>query len=195
MLIPDHIVKGLVLGIRHRRELATLLRSTSPGFSTLDLEPARLHSEGIKVLALDFDGVLATHGAECPLDVMTAWLDRCVAIFGSDKIFILSNKPTAIRNNWFTERFPGIRFISGVRKKPYPDGLKTIGELSRVPPETILMVDDRLLTGCLAAILYGARPSYIRKPFASLSGDNAVPEFFFMLLRLAERVLIRCCSR
>jgi hypothetical protein len=55
------------------------------------------------------------------------------------------------------------------------------------------MVDDRLLTGCLAALVAGARPCYIRKPFISFS-HNISAETFFMLLRTAERLIVRLCS-
>ena len=92
--------------------------------------------------------------------------------------------------SWFRERLPEIRFISGVRKKPYPDGLKKTGELASVPLSSILMVDDRLLTGCLAAIISGSVPYYVRMPFRGF-GKNAHKELFFAFVRSAERLFVR----
>jgi predicted HAD superfamily phosphohydrolase YqeG len=189
MALFEHILNGLSLGCRHRRELAHILRTTPRDHSITTLDPDSQKQGGVEVLALDFDGVLAPHGFPAPIPPAQEWLRQCVAIFGEENIFILSNKPTHERREWFESHFPAIRFISGVRKKPHPDGLKKIGELARVPLSRILMVDDRLLTGCLAAIGAGARPCYIRNPFASLR-HNTLAEMFFMLLRCAERLVV-----
>jgi hypothetical protein len=51
------------------------------------------------------------------------------------------------------------------------------------------MVDDRLLTGCLAALVAGARPCYIRQPYISL-GQRPLAELFFVLLRWVERCFV-----
>jgi len=184
-----HIFAGFSFGFTFRRELARILRETRPDSSTTTLDPARLTGGGIAALALDFDGVLAPHGFSAPLPEAWEWLARCSAVFGADRIFILSNKPTEARKAWFRDHFPEIRFISGVRKKPYPDGLKKAGELARVPLSAILMVDDRLLTGCLAALVAGARPCYIRRPCISLR-HRPLAELFFMALRAGERLLL-----
>lgn len=156
----------------------------------LDLKPEALHDRGIEGLALDFDGVLAPHGAEEPLDEVAQWLQECCRVLGPEKIVILSNRPTEGRRAMLEQRFPGIRLISGVRKKPYPDGLKKTGELTGVPLSAILMADDRLLTGCLAALLTGAIPFYVRAPFVRLRG-NLRKELFFMALRSLERLYVR----
>lgn len=156
----------------------------------LALDPAAMRSSGITALALDFDGVLAHHGALKPIPETIEWIKRCEAVFGGDRIFILSNKPAEIRRQWFAEHFPALRFISGVRKKPFPDGINKAGELAGVPLSSILMVDDRLLTGCLAAINAGAVPCYIRRPYISFKHRPAA-ELFFMLLRLAERCFVK----
>lgn len=186
----SHILAGFSLGFHHRRELRQLLNKTPARSTILELDPETLHSSGISALALDFDGVLAGHGAPVPLPEAVAWMKRCEAVFGGDRIFILSNKPTDGRRRWFAEHFPAMRFISGVRKKPYPDGLNRTGELAGVPLSSILMVDDRLLTGCLAALVAGARPCYIRRPYVSFNYRPAA-ELFFWLLRSGERLFVR----
>lgn len=185
-----HILAGFSLAFKFRGQLDHVLEETTPDTSILTLDPAMLKERNIAALALDFDGVLAPHGFPAPLPETEQWLARSAAVFGADKIFILSNKPTDERRRWFGEHFPAIRFISGVRKKPFPDGLNKIGELSQVPLSSILMVDDRLLTGCLAALGAGAAPLYVRRPYVSFRQRPFV-ELFFWFLRSGERVLVR----
>jgi putative phosphatase len=185
----SHILAGFSLGIQHRHRLRRILDETPSSTCILTLDPAALKSSGITALALDFDGVLAYHGAPAPLPEAVEWMKRCEAVFGGDRLFILSNKPTEGRRQWFANRFPAIRFISGVRKKPFPDGLHKTGELAGVPLSQILMIDDRLLTGCLAALVAGARPCCIRHPYVSFS-HRPLAELFFMLLRWAERCFV-----
>jgi predicted HAD superfamily phosphohydrolase YqeG len=190
----DHILAGFTLGFRHRRTMAGLLLATPDNCSILTLQPEQLRQSGIRALAIDFDGVLSPHGFQLPLPEATLWLKQCAAVFGEERLFILSNKPTQERSDWFAKNFSRMRFVSGVRKKPYPDGLQLIEKLAAVPPHSILMVDDRLLTGCLAAVNAGARPCYIRSPYISLS-HRPFAEIFFMTLRSIERTYIRLCSR
>ncbi|BCS55134.1 YqeG family HAD IIIA-type phosphatase [Geobacter sp. SVR] len=190
MMPGAHILAGFSLGLRHRRELSRLLRTTPRNSAVLTLDPATLKANGITTLALDFDGVLSPHGCAEPLPAVCEWLSRCIAAFGEERIFILSNKPTEERRRWFAEHFPLMRFISGVRKKPFPDGLLKIGEAAGVSLAEVLMVDDRLLTGCLGAIHAGAQPGYIRSPYISL-GERPFVESFFMLLRFGERCIVR----
>jgi predicted HAD superfamily phosphohydrolase YqeG len=193
MSFPAHILAGFSLGFHHRRDLRDVLNSTSPNTSILELDPKTLLMSGIVALALDFDGVLAHHGAPAPLPEAIEWMKRCEVVFGGDRIFILSNKPTEGRRQWFANHFPSLRFISGVRKKPFPDGLNKTGALAGVPLSQILMIDDRLLTGCLAALAAGARPCYIRRPYVSFS-HRPLAELFFMLLRQAERCFVTIIS-
>lgn len=193
MTIGAHILAGFTSGFRNRRELARILRETDADNNILALDPAKLKSRGITALALDFDGVLAPHGYPAPIPEADVWLARCAEVFGEDRLFILSNKPTAARKSWFADRFPQMRFISGVRKKPYPDGLKKIEQLSGISLSGILMVDDRLLTGCLAAVNAGARPCYIRRPYISYR-QRPLTELFFRLLRAGERGFVGLIS-
>jgi uncharacterized protein len=189
----SHILAGFSLGLQYRRQLRRLLDETPDSTCILNLDPESLKASGITALALDFDGVLAYHGAPAPLPEAVEWMKRCQAAFGGDRIFILSNKPTEGRRQWFADSFPALRFISGVRKKPFPDGLHKTGELAGVPLSQILMVDDRLLTGCLSALVAGARPCYIRSPYVSYSHRPAA-ELFFMLLRRIERCFVAISS-
>jgi predicted HAD superfamily phosphohydrolase YqeG len=188
-----HVLAGFSLGLRYRRELRRLLKSTREDANILKLDLQTLHSSGIAAVALDFDGVLAHHASPVPFPEAIVWMKHCQTVFGGERIFILSNKPTEGRRLWFAEHFPAMRFISGVRKKPYPDGLIKAAELGGVPLSAVLMVDDRLLTGCLAALVAGARPCYIRRPYVSLN-HRPFAEMFFGLLRTVERLFIRITS-
>jgi predicted HAD superfamily phosphohydrolase YqeG len=161
--------------------------------SIVNIDPSALQAKGILALALDFDGVLSHHGSPAPLPEAISWIKSCESVFGGNRIFILSNKPTYERVQWFAANFPAIRFISGVPKKPYPDGLKKTGELAECPLSSILMIDDRLLTGCLAALVAGARPCYIRRPYFSFR-HLTLPELFFRFVRIGERMFVRLTS-
>ena len=193
MGVCSHILAGFSLGTQHRRHLRRILDETPASSCILALDPVALKSSGIAALTLDFDGVLAHHGAPAPLPEAVEWMKRCEAVFGGERIFILSNKPTEGRRRWFAEQFPAMRFISGVRKKPFPDGLNKTGELAGVPLSSIMMVDDRLLTGCLAALAAGARPCYIRRPYACFT-CRPFAELFFWKLRVLERLFVRVVS-
>ena len=187
------ILASIILGFRFRSELGHILRETPRDNSVLSLDPARLKASGIAVLALDFDGVLSPHGFSAPIPPTREWLSRCAAVFGEENIFILSNKPTETRQRWFAEHFPRIHFISGVAKKPYPDGLQKTAEIAHTPLSSIMMVDDRLLTGCLAALNAGTRCAYIRNPYISQQKHPLI-ELFFFLLRIGERFVVRLIS-
>jgi predicted HAD superfamily phosphohydrolase YqeG len=186
----NHVLYGFMAGYSHRHRLAKILRDSPDGVSTDSVAPQNAKEAGIRVLALDFDGVLAPHGRPEPIPEAAEWLARCTAVFGVDRIYILSNKPTALRGVWFAARFPGIRFISGVRKKPFPDGLQKVVELSGAAPEEVMLLDDRLLTGVLATCLAGTGVTYINRPYTDVAG-NPVKEIFFATLRTIERILIR----
>lgn len=177
---------------RYRTTLATyrhdsLLHTTS----VMELKPSTLKSRGIRILALDFDGVLASHGETLVEKEIQPWLQDCLTVFGHGNLFILSNKPTEARLQYFNQFFPGIIFVKAKRKKPYPDGLLEILALKKeTQPEALLMVDDRLFTGILAAIIANTRACYITQPIISLI-KRPFHELFFMGLRALEHLIIR----
>lgn len=143
----------------------------------------------ISVLALDFDGVLNSHGEAYPRADVMLWLEQMQTELGAENIFILSNKPSEIRLQFFAKHFPGIRFIKGVRKKPYPDGLEMIFKLQGVSLEKrqqVALIDDRLLTGMLATCIASCQGLYIQSPYTQFK-ERPVAEAFFQSLRWAER--------
>jgi uncharacterized protein len=189
VMVINSVLYGFTAGFAYRRQLAKICRRVRVPQRTVALVPEELAARGITVLALDFDGVLAPHGAVLPLPEVVAWLRRCALILGEEKLFILSNRPDKLRVDYFRRTFPLAHVIAGVRKKPYPDGLLRIMELSGATPEEVVLLDDRLLTGVLAACLAGTGVVYITAPYLSLA-KRPVMEVFFMLLRSAERRFI-----
>lgn len=177
------------MGLAHRRQLAEIIRRYHIPQRTVAVDPAELAAQGVTVLVLDFDGVLSYHRDDTPLPEIEEWLRRCALTLGEDRIFILSNRPDPVRADYFRRTFPAVRFVSGVRKKPFPDGLLRIMELSGAVPGQVVMLDDRLLTGVLGACLAGVGVIYITAPYVSLA-QRPLLESCFLLLRILERGLI-----
>lgn len=153
----------------------------------LDLEPLVLKRRGIKALILDFDGVLAPHGAPEPLKEVEAWLQDCVLHF-TDRLFVLSNQPSIERQAYFKKYFPSIRFVWPKRKKPFSDGVRDIIIPLSLSPNQVLLVDDRLLTGILVAAIDGLAGCYVREPWVCFS-KRPMAESFYQFLRYIERIL------
>lgn len=176
-------------GLARRRELRRVLEESRCEDVT-QLTAERLAAEECLVLVLDFDGVLAPHGYTEPLPAVLAWLDGCVRYPGLQRICILSNKPSPAREAFFRKRYPMIDFVRDVRKKPYPDGLHGIAMDEDVEPRRVLIVDDRLLTGILAAVLAGTRSVCVARPYRDFRGKTSA-EIFFAVLRGVERILLK----
>lgn len=156
--------------------------------TVLDIDSKQLQQKGIQALILDFDGVLAAHGEPEPRSDVLRWLDQAEKTF-KHQIFILSNKPNQVREDFFKQHYPDIQFIKDVRKKPYPDGLLHIQKSAQVDFEAMVLVDDRLLTGVLAALSVNAKAIWIRKPYANFK-KRFRSECFFAFLRWLEAKLI-----
>lgn len=162
---------------------------------TLQLKSVReitveyLAAKNVQALVLDFDGVLAAHGEATPRAENLAWLQELSRKYAPHKIFILSNKPNSDRIAYFQDHFPSIEFVKAARKKPYPDGMMQIEILANIPVAQIMIVDDRLCTGILAALIAGAQGCWITVPYINLQG-RFFAELGFIILRWLERVLI-----
>ena len=154
-----------------------------------DVDPVALKKSGITVLVLDFDGVLATHGEIKPTPAMQKWLHAAIEQFGVKRVFLLSNKPMPARIAWFADHYPGLDCVIATHKKPYPNGLLQIAQQSQQPPEKILLVDDRLLTGVLAACIAKTQVIWVSQPLSNFR-KRPVKELFFASLRKIDRWLI-----
>lgn len=165
----------------YRQSLQKLERQSS----IFSIDWRRLYDSGIRVVVLDFDGVLAADHDESVCPRVDEVLEKIVMIFG-EQVYIFSNRPTESRRDYFKRCFPRIRFLIA-KQKPYPDGLFSIIASENVSGEQVVLVDDRLLTGGLAAVLAGTHCIIIDKPFVSFR-RHLWRELFFVSLRSAERL-------
>ncbi len=147
-----------------------------------------LQQSGIRVVVLDFDGVLAADKQKKLYAGVDAVLNTVQAIFG-DRVYIFSNQPTPQRQAYFAQHFPRIRFLVA-KQKPYPDGLLNVIAREQIKPEEVLLIDDRVLTGGLAAVLAGIKCILIEKPYIVFRG-NVLREILFVSIRALERVVFR----
>ncbi len=174
-------------GFQFRRDLVSYLEPDHQLHHVTALTAKRLNTLHIQALVLDFDGVLAPHGEIAPLPAVETWLHDLGKIWPG-QIFILSNKPFQAREDYLKAHFPSIQFIKDVAKKPYPDGLNKITALAQCQPQEVLIVDDRLLTGMLAACVSGTQ-ALLLHPAVRKSGMHR-HELFFAGLRFLDRCLI-----
>lgn len=157
--------------------------------TVFDLDFKTLKQDGIQAVVLDFDGVLAPHG-EDTLDQQTrVWLQSCLAAFGDERVFILTNRPGYRRWDTMVQAFPGIQFLKAQRKKPYPDGIEDLIEKTQLPRKAVVVIDDRLLTGILAAAQAQVRAFFLIKPKVALR-KRPIQEGFFICLRWLDRLVV-----
>lgn len=175
------------MAVRFRDSLSQILREATSE-PPWEISIQRLQSIGVKVIVLDFDGVLSPYGDDSPYEPMLDWIDQCIVQFGEANVFILSNNPSLARIEFFRKRFFGVRWLTGFRQKPYPDGLECAISLRKVMSQEVMLVDDRLMTGALCACIAQTRICYVRRPIVALFKRTA-SELFFMTLRGMERLL------
>lgn len=177
--------------LKHKKNLYQyLVNPTLKSGSVTQLTPDYFRSREIKYIALDFDGVLACHGKVRPLTEVEAWLSHLTTEIPASHIALLSNKPFTKRLQYFQDRFPNMVLITGVAKKPYPEGLNQLVTHFQCAKNELVLVDDRLLTGMLAVCLAEVQGVYIEKAYGNLK-ENFIVESFFALLRKSEKVWIR----
>lgn len=152
----------------------------------LSLTPEFFQKQNIKVLVLDFDGVLASHGELQPKPEINDWLKTLMDSKEAPQVCVLSNNPLSERELFFKTHFPKLVWISGVPKKPYPDGLLKVIEKFQVDPKLVCLVDDRILTGVLAAEIAGTQVLLVMQPERSFK-KHLMKESFFTLLRRFEQ--------
>lgn len=178
-------------GLRYRKQLYQyLVDPTVSVHSVLALTPGYFQSKKIQYIALDFDGVLANHGETRPWQEAEDWLKKITQVIPESHFALLSNKPFSERLSYFQSHFPQMVIISGVAKKPYPEGLNKLVDYFHCEKNELVLVDDRLLTGMLAVCLAGTQGIYIREACKNIK-KRPLAEVFFMLLRKVERTWIR----
>lgn len=178
-------------GLQYRKQLYQYLADSSlSAQSVTALTPDYFKNKKIQYIALDFDGVLANHGETEPLKEVEQWLKQITQAIPESHFALLSNKPFSERLNYFKTRFPHIVIISGVAKKPYPEGLNRLLDYFHCEKSELALVDDRLLTGMLAVCLAGTQGIYIYEAYKNIK-KRPLAEAFFALLRKIERIWIR----
>ena len=172
-------------GLQYRKRLRAGVENGCDTVAQLDIEA--MLASGIRVLAVDFDRVLSDHAVPVPNAIGQAFLEQ-VGKQMPGRVYILSNRPTPDREKLIEENYDGIHFHRGSRKKPYPDGIFEIAERADCETSEIAMIDDRLWTGCLAAVLAGAAPYLIEKAFGNWKDPR---EWGFAFLTWFERFVTR----
>lgn len=161
--------------------------------ASVDLNILKNHH--ISALILDYDGVLCEQDGIEPRTEVINWIDRALLIFGSKRIFILSNNPLPARQDFFNKRFNNQIIFVVNKPKPYPDGIAEIYDYcqlsSSTPIEksTLLIFDDRLSTGILAAKIFGIASCLILSPYTNIKKQFIIESWFIMLRKL-ERLAI-----
>lgn len=160
----------------------------------ISLDPNTLKQQNTTALILDFDGVLAPEGDLHPLPEVIEWLEKALQVFGSQRLFILSNNPLPARKLFFEQYFNNQIIFIIAKPKPDPQGIMiTFNTLkaknATIEKSQILLIDDRLSTGILAAKIFGVASCLIRRPYVNLK-NNFFREFLFICLRTIERISV-----
>jgi HAD superfamily phosphatase (TIGR01668 family) len=177
-----------VLILKYRARLSRYIKTQKQWHvpSLIDISFNDLKRRGIQAIILDFDGVLAPHGALEPLEVVQRWLKEAPRHYGRGRLFILSNATQMQRIQYMQIHFPEWHFLKPIRKKPFPEGIQEIQRRTGLSPHAIVMIDDRLLTGILAALQTGVCPLWVTQPFTCFWRQPFV-ELWYSSLRFLER--------
>jgi len=184
------MIKRLLFSIKmawkFRKDISKIKNSDLATENITEITNFIIIKHNICALVLDFDGVMAAHGDAEPNEEVYRWLNDLIQKMPVLKFYILSNNPWKMREDYFKLHFPQVIFISGVKKKPYPDGMLKICETANLNPNQVAIVDDRLLTGCLASELAGCKSFWIYKPYTNIR-KHPTQELFFQFLRFIEK--------
>ena len=193
MLNIKRMIMTIIYAIKHKKKVKKIIAksNTYSKISNIsEIDCRKLKKEGIKVLVLDFDGVLAPHGKIHLEGKIRKWLTVALKTF-PNRTYLLSNNPKRKRFMWLQKNFPHLHLLAGVRKKPYPDGLNEIIKHSKVRPKEVILVDDRLLTGVLATINAKTRVMYISNPEMHHFSRFFLQECLFSILRFMEKIYFK----
>lgn len=182
-----------ILKFFKNRKLLRCLEYSVDQITYLNLD--KLKQQNIKALIVDFDGVLAAEGQPTPLPEAISWLEQAIQTFGVNKIFIFSNNPTIVRQQFFEKYFNNHIIFIIAKPKPDTEGLSyAFNYLQKtssasIEKSQILMLDDRLATGILAAKIFGIASCLIQQPYVNLK-NNFAKELFYIAVRGLERLTI-----
>ncbi len=185
--VMGKIITAISQGWHYRQQLHDICQNRAIA-TILDMTPPQLKQQGIKAVLLDFDGVLSYHGGIAPLPDVETWLQQCVQCFGSKRVFLLTNCLFPQRFHYFQQKYPSIVILHPKQAKPSPDGIYQALHISQIPAEQMLLFDDRLLTGMLAAVQSNIQTFYVTQPFRDFK-HKFMAECFFSSIRYLEHKL------
>lgn len=172
----------------HRAYLRIYLKDPSKRINSVtQLNSEQLELMGIRAVIFDFDGVLATHGAIKISPMVAYWLRDFIKNY-TGQIFLLSNNLFKKRIDYLSTNWPELKIVTPKKKKPDPDGILEISRITGLLPQKILMIDDRLGTGLLAARLAGINGLLVNPALVNYTTQPGV-EMFFASLRVLERLI------
>ena len=118
-----------------------------------DITPELLHSQGIRLLMLDFDNTIVPYTTDVPTEKMAAWLEEMNA--SPVKIAIVSNS-----KNERLIRFCKTYSLDYIMRahKPSAKGLRECMARFGFRPEEAAIVGDQIFTDTLAGNLAGVMP-------------------------------------
>ncbi len=172
---------------QHRHTLHTTLKQPNYHINTvLELTATDLITQDIRLLALDFDGVLSAHGSDRPIPPVNAWLQALITDYPEQQICIYSNHVFPARTAYLQSHFPKITVIDYQHKKPNPHDLQRLLQQRNLRPAQALVIDDRITSGFLAAVSIGAQARLVDAPFTDIT-NGRWKEYWFRCVRLLEK--------
>ena len=130
--------------------LSFLPRHIYPALTAID--PARLASEGVRLLMLDFDNTIVPYTTNDPTEEMHAWLKR--AAESEIQICVVSNSKRG-RVVEFCDKY-GIDCITHAQK-PFSRGIRACLRRYETEPRRAALVGDQIYTDVLGANCAGVR--------------------------------------
>ena len=130
--------------------LSFLPRHIYPALTAID--PARLATDGVRLLMLDFDNTIVPYTTNDPTDQMHAWLTR--ARDSEIQICVVSNSKRG-RVVEFCKKYD-IDCITHA-KKPFSRGIRECLRRYDMEPQRAALVGDQIYTDVLGATCAGVR--------------------------------------
>ncbi len=125
--------------------------------SLTDVTPAFLHSQGIRLLMLDFDNTIVPYTTSQPTPAMAQWLE---AMTKSEISLCVVSNSKKDRVKIFCRQY-GIDCMTHAHK-PSPKAIRACMERYGVAPAQCALVGDQIFTDTLGANLAGARPILVK---------------------------------
>ncbi len=133
-LLPDHLAGKLV-----------------------DLEPAWLQKEGIRLLMLDFDNTIVPYTTNEPTEEMKRWLEALLA--SPIELCVVSNSRND-RVKIFCQKY-GLDCITHAGK-PFSRGIRQCMQKYALSPEQCALAGDQIYTDTLGANCAGVRSILVK---------------------------------